>query len=232
MRNTRRCQERQSVFERLNSVETYASSQLKGKRTKRVIINEEHRRPMYRVYIEPSKNTKAKQSQSLSSSLSPPLPPSRGGGFSRKTYKISTFCDGKRCWDDVSQITSRTEGSFSTASSSNMQKPVVITKESTDTNMNMTSVTRTTHKTGTGRNKTETSATTSTRTTNNRGHDISSSVFDRLASTGTTSSLRKHRKSDTYDDTKYKSCVEEDLLRDFGSSTRISLKGRSIAQRF
>jgi hypothetical protein len=48
------------------------------------------------------------------------------------------------------------------------------------------------------------------------------SVFDRLYKTGTSSSLRKHKKSDTYDDTKDKAFDAQDLLRDYGKgSTRI-----------
>eukprot|EP00557_Chaetoceros_sp_GSL56_P004342 CAMPEP_0176497022 /NCGR_PEP_ID=MMETSP0200_2-20121128/11500_1 /TAXON_ID=947934 /ORGANISM="Chaetoceros sp., Strain GSL56" /LENGTH=164 /DNA_ID=CAMNT_0017895003 /DNA_START=131 /DNA_END=625 /DNA_ORIENTATION=+ len=42
------------------------------------------------------------------------------------------------------------------------------------------------------------------------------SVFDRLYKTGTTSSLRKHKKSDDYDDTKDKAFLAQDLLRDYG----------------
>jgi hypothetical protein len=48
------------------------------------------------------------------------------------------------------------------------------------------------------------------------------SIYDRLYSTGTKSSLRKHKKSDVYDDTKDKTFDAQDLLRDYGKgSTRI-----------
>lgn len=50
------------------------------------------------------------------------------------------------------------------------------------------------------------------------------SIFDRLYKTGTSSSLRKHKKSDTYDDTKDKAFHAQDLLRDYGKgSTRIAI---------
>jgi hypothetical protein len=49
------------------------------------------------------------------------------------------------------------------------------------------------------------------------------SIFDRLYKTGTSSSLRKHKKSDTYDDTKDKAFHAQDLLRDYGKgSTRVA----------
>ncbi len=48
-----------------------------------------------------------------------------------------------------------------------------------------------------------------------------SSVFDRLANQGTKSSLRKHKKSELYDNTKDKKFQAEDYLRDLKGNTRI-----------
>jgi hypothetical protein len=48
-----------------------------------------------------------------------------------------------------------------------------------------------------------------------------SSVFDRLASQGTKSSMRKHKKSDTYDSKKDKQFQAEHYLRDLKGNTRI-----------
>ena len=55
----------------------------------------------------------------------------------------------------------------------------------------------------------------SNRSTSSRSTPSQGSVFDRLAATGTKSSLRKHMKSDTYDATKDKKSAEEDLLRNY-----------------
>mmetsp|Transcript_1731 Transcript_1731/g.3147 ORF Transcript_1731/g.3147 Transcript_1731/m.3147 type:complete len:170 (+) Transcript_1731:135-644(+) len=60
------------------------------------------------------------------------------------------------------------------------------------------------------------SSSTNLTTTFKRRSGRSSSVFDRLYKTGTTSSLRKHKKSDNYDDTKDKTFYAQDLLRDYG----------------
>lgn len=65
----------------------------------------------------------------------------------------------------------------------------------------------------------------SSRSATSRAHSFASqassgSVFDRLASHGTKSSMRKHKKSDTYDSVKDKRFQAEHYLRNFKGNTR------------